>query len=145
MPADSARPRLRPVRLRPGTDLRACVAALADTLPGRSGFVVAGIGSLVTARLRMAGEPGAREIAGPLEIVSLAGSISRDGVHLHAAVSDAAGAVLGGHVCEGCEIRTTAELLVAALPDFELAREFDPDSGFAELVVRPATPAPDDE
>jgi uncharacterized protein len=124
---------LQPLRLNPGDDLRGALEA-----SGRTGFVVAGLGSLACAQLRFAGEPGATRIDGPLEILTLSGSLTPDGAHLHASVSDASGRVLGGHVCAGCEVRTTAELLVAPLPSGTLSRAFDPVTGYAELVVRRA-------
>ena len=120
---------LQPLRLNPGDDLRAVLA-------GRTGFVVAGIGSLAHAQLRLAGDPGPTRIDGPLEILTLSGSLTPDGAHLHASLSDAAGRVLGGHVCAGCEVRTTVELLLAPLPDGSLAREFDAATGYPELRVR---------
>jgi predicted DNA-binding protein with PD1-like motif len=52
-------------------------------------------------------------------------------------VADAAGRVYGGHVVYGNEVRTTAEILLAPLPDWSLTREPDPVTGFQELVVRP--------
>ena len=119
------------LRLNPGDDLRGALEA-----QGRTSFVVAGIGSLAHAQLRFAGEPVATRVDGPLEILTLSGSLTPDGAHLHASVSDASGRVLGGHVCAGCEVRTTAELLVAPLPPGTLAREFDAATGYAELVVR---------
>lgn len=119
-----------PLRLSPGDDLRAALEA-----SGLTGFVVAGIGSLVQAQLRFAGEPEPTTIAGPLEILTLSGSLTPDGAHLHASVSDASGRVLGGHVCAGCEVRTTAELLIAPLPTGSLSREFDASTGYTELVI----------
>lgn len=120
---------LQALRLNPGDDLRGALA-------GRTGFVVAGIGSLAHAQLRFAGEAEPTRIDGPLEILTLSGSLTPDGAHLHASVSDAAGRVLGGHVCAGCEVRTTAELLLAPLPGGSLARAFDAATGYAELLVR---------
>lgn len=122
---------LEALRLHPGNDLRGALEAA-----GRTGFVVAGIGSLAQARLRFAGEPGPTLVAGPLEILTLSGSLTPDGAHLHASVADASGRVFGGHVCAGCEVRTTAELLVAPLPAGSLARAFDGATGYAELQVR---------
>ena len=122
---------MTPLRLNPGDDLRSALEAL-----GRTGFVVAGIGSLAYAQLRFAGEPGPTRIEGPLEILTLSGSLTPDGAHLHASLSDATGRVLGGHVCAGCEVRTTAELLVAPLPTGSLTREFDAVTGYQELVIR---------
>lgn len=132
--------RLRPVRLLPGTDLRSSVEELASALPEGSGFLVSGIGSLLHAQLRLANEADEQSLNGPLEIISLSGSISRDGAHLHMSVADARGQVYGGHVCRGCEVRTTAELLVAELPGYKLTREHDSATGFKELVVHRAGP-----
>lgn len=86
----------------------------------------------------MAGETEERVVEGPLEIISVAGSISPDGAHLHLSVADVRGELRGGHVCFGCEVRTTAELLIAALHGYRLARRFDAGTGFKELVVQPA-------
>jgi len=126
---------LVPLRLRPGTDLRRALESAAAE-QGVAAFVVAGIGSLVGARLRLAGRPQESFVTGPLEILSLAGSLSADGPHLHMAVAGADGRVTGGHVGYGCEVRTTAEVLLAPLADWELGRELDPATGYAELVVR---------
>lgn len=127
---------LHPVRLTPGADLRRALEALSGAPGADAAFVVAGIGSLVNARLRYAGEPVETDLAGPLEILSLSGSLSASGAHLHASVSDASGRVLGGHLGHGSIVRTTAEILLAPLPGWSLAREPDPATGFMELVVR---------
>jgi len=133
---------LRPVRLSPGADLRQSVEAIAADLQGQGGFVVCGIGSLVNACLRMADETEARLVQGPLEILSFCGSIAPNGVHLHMSVANSAGEVMGGHVCPGCEVRTTAELLVAEVAGYKLSREFDAATGFRELLVRPGGHVP---
>jgi len=125
-----------PVRLPPGVDLRRALDDLAAEQASASAFVVAGIGSLVEARLRYAGEAAETRIEGPLEILSLSGSLGAGGSHLHMAVSDAAGRVYGGHVGGGNVVRTTAEVLLAPLPDWSLARAHDPATGFSELLVR---------
>jgi len=41
-------------------------------------------------------------------------------------------------VAPGCIVRTTAEILLALLPDLRFSRELDPASGWDELVVRPS-------
>lgn len=127
---------LLPVRLSPGADLRRTLQDDAGSLNTDSAFVVAGIGSLVEASIRYAGESKETVLAGPLEILSLSGSLSPSGAHLHMSVSDASGRVYGGHVGYGNTIRTTAEILLAILPDGCLAREYDAETGFNELVVR---------
>ena len=125
-----------PLRLHPGQDLRLAIeAALGDY---RAAFVLQGIGSLSVAQLRYAGVDTAAALRGDLEILTLAGSLAPDGAHLHMAVSDAQGQVLGGHVAYGCIVRTTAEILLAVLPDHAFSRELDVEgSGFNELVIRP--------
>ena len=128
---------LFPLRVPPGADLRqvleACLAGQGQT----GAFVVCGIGSLTGARLRCAGRAEETVIAGPLELISLAGSLSPDGAHLHMSVSDEHGQVFGGHVGRGNTVRTTAEVLLAFLPAWHLSREHDAGTGFQELVVRP--------
>ena len=127
---------LVPLRLSPGTDLRRALEALLASHGTDSAFVVAGIGSLVQANLRYADAADATLLAGPLEIVSLSGSLSAAGAHLHVSVSDTAGRVFGGHLCHGSTVRTTAEVLLALLPRGMLTREHDALTGFSELVVR---------
>jgi predicted DNA-binding protein with PD1-like motif len=128
---------LFPLRLQPGADLRAALDEHLKALGVTAAFVVAGIGSLTVARLRLAADASETKLEGPLELLSLSGTLSIDGSHLHMAVSDADGKVRGGHVCPGCEIRTTAEVLIAELPDWEFRREADEITGYRELAIRP--------
>lgn len=131
-----AQMQLLPIRLSPGADLRRALEGLVGRQNTDSFFVVAGIGSLVAATLRYAGEPAGTALAGPLEILSISGSLCSAGAHLHMSVSDADGRVHGGHVCYGNEVGTTAEVLLALLPEGSLTRERDARTGFNELVVR---------
>ena len=126
---------MTPIRLHPGQDLRAALEALLATRGEQAGFVVAGIGSLSVAMLRFAGAPAATALHGDLEILTLAGSLSVDGAHLHMSVSDAQGRVTGGHVGPGCIVRTTAEILVSFLPGRRFTRPHDAASGYPELDV----------
>lgn len=79
-------------------------------------------------------------LTGEMEILSLSGTVACDGAttssHLHMALSTSAGQVLGGHVAAGCIVRTTAEVLLALLPQWQFARESDAATGYDELVVR---------
>ena len=125
-----------PLRLPPGADLRGELEAELTRRQVRAAFVVAGIGSLTEARLRLAGRETPDRLIGDLEILTLSGSLSVDGAHLHMSVSDARGSVTGGHACAGCTIRTTAEVLLLLLPEHVLTREFDAATGYAELSIR---------
>ena len=125
-----------PLRLVPGADLRGAIEAALGS--HTAAFVVQGIGSLSVAQLRYAGIDQPTELRGDLEILTLAGSIAPDGAHLHMSVSDAQGRVFGGHVAMGCIVRTTAEILIAVLPEHAFSRALDVNgSGFDELVVSP--------
>ena len=43
---------------------------------------------------------------------------------------------IGGHLCEGCVINTTCELVVAEIPGTVIEKEFDGETGYDELVFR---------
>ena len=132
-----------PLRLAPGTDLRRCLDEFSFADGSRSGFVVAGIGSLIDPSLRLADARDAVTVAGPVELLSIAGSLSADGCHVHIAVADAAGRVWGGHLGHGSLVRTTVELLLAPLAGFALSRAIDPLTGYAELVISREPPPAD--
>lgn len=125
-----------PLRLSPGDDLRAALEDVLRQLGVQAAFVIQGIGSLSVAQLRFAGNDEPTELRDDLEILTLAGSLSTDGAHLHMSVADPRGRVSGGHVARGCTVRTTAEILLALLPDHRFSREHDPASGFLELAIR---------
>jgi predicted DNA-binding protein with PD1-like motif len=123
------------LRLPPACDLRREIELAVSALPEQSGFVLSGIGSLTQASLRFAAAESSTLLVEPLEILSLAGSVTPEGAHLHASVSTASGRVLGGHLSYGCLVRTTAEVLIAVLPEWRLSRQHDSASGYTELAI----------
>lgn len=129
--------RVVPLRLRPGDDLRQELEAWMGRQHEQAAWVISGIGSLSVAQLRLAGHPQSTTLGGDLEILSLAGTLSTDGAHLHIAIADNTGAVIGGHLAPGSLVRTTAELLVGLLPQWQFRRELDPATGYAELQIHP--------
>ncbi|WP_444812802.1 PPC domain-containing DNA-binding protein [Variovorax jilinensis] len=136
-PFDS--PHLGPLvlRLLPGDDLRGALEAAVAARGLAASFVLAGIGSLRPARIRLAGAEEVRVVDDDCELLTLSGSVGTDASHLHMSVADAQGRVLGGHVGYGSIVRTTAEVALLPLPDVSFSREHDPATGWAELVVRP--------
>jgi predicted DNA-binding protein with PD1-like motif len=128
------------LRLVPGDDLRLALEALFPKLAISHGIaaacIVSAVGSLSHAVLRYADKPGGSEIAGPLELLMLSGTLSPDGAHLHGSVADSQGQVKGGHVLPGCIVRTTAEVVIALLPGWQFRRELDAATGFKELAAR---------
>jgi uncharacterized protein len=129
------------IRLSPGADLRDEIVKAAAEHNLTAGCVLTTVGSLSRARIRWAGRPEYSEIVRDLEIVSLVGTIGPDGPHLHLAVSDATGMTLGGHMGEGCIVRTTAEIVIGALPGKTFRRVHDPQTGFRELKIDECPPA----
>lgn len=129
-----------PLRLLPGQDLRRALEAAVAGQGAQAAFVLSGIGSLAEVQVRLAGAPQARRQAGEFEILTLAGTVAANGSHLHAALSAADGEVFGGHVAYGCTVRTTAEVLLALLPQWSFSRQLEPATGYQELVVTPRQP-----
>lgn len=124
-----------PLRLEPGDDLRGRLEALARDQAWPAAYVLSGIGSLSAVSLRLAGAAEPRRWRAPVEVLSLAGSVGIDGAHLHATLADAEGRVIGGHVCHGCEVRTTAELMLVVLDSHRFERRPDPCTGHDELRI----------
>lgn len=128
-------------RLTPGVDLKAELARLTQAHALRAGCILSCVGSLSQARLRMPGAVGDAEIvatfAEPMEILSLSGTLSPDGLHLHISLSRRDGSCVGGHLAPGCIVNTTAELVIGELPDIEFHRPQDPATGYNELSVQP--------
>jgi predicted DNA-binding protein with PD1-like motif len=126
-----------PLRLQPSDDLRLVLEAWMGAQQEQAGCVISAVGSLSLAQLRLAGATEARAIHGELEILSLSGTLSPDGAHLHIAIAGSSGTVIGGHLCAGSLVRTTAELVVGLLPEWRFRRELDPVTGYAELRISP--------
>jgi uncharacterized protein len=134
------------LRLTAGDDLRGALEAAFPELARTHGIaaacIVSAVGSLSHAILRFADKAGGSDVAGPLELLMLSGTLSADGAHLHASVADDHGAVKGGHLMRGSIVRTTAEVVIALLPGWEFRRELDEATGDKELAARPSELAP---
>ena len=122
------------LRLSPGDDLRVGIEEAFAASGATAGFVAACIGSLSVAALRHAGRDEGTVTRGTYEVVSLSGTLSADGVHLHAALSDEDGGMTGGHVLVGCVVRTTVETVLGLTDAVRFSRPLDPATGYAELA-----------
>lgn len=104
-----------------------------------AGVLLSVVGALENANLRMAGatidHQDVRSFAGPFEIVSGTGTISKDGCHIHIAVSDKDGHVFGGHLKDGCTVGVTVEVVIGIFDDVVYARALDHNTGFEELTI----------
>jgi uncharacterized protein len=128
------------LRLRPGQDLRQELEKFAKEQKLQAGLIVTAVGSLTKAGIRLADQSGATQFEGKFEIVSLVGTLSPDGPHLHISLSDKTGRTIGGHLVEGCKVYTTVELVIGEIEGVRFTREQDAQSGYKELrVMRRAT------
>lgn len=101
-----------------------------------SGVILSSVGCLTKLAIRLADGETVIEREEPFEIVSVMGTLSKDGVHLHISVSDSEGNTIGGHLKNGCIINTTAEVVMLEIDNVKFSREFDESTGYDELVVR---------
>lgn len=123
-------------RLRPGQDLKKELIYYCQMHHLHAACVVSAAGSLNKAHLRLSGGKDVVEYKGPFEIVSLTGTVNDQGAHLHIAISDFEGRVLGGHLMDGSEIYTTAEIVLLESRELRFERVHDGGTGYKELVVR---------
>jgi len=122
-------------RLKPGQDLFDSISLFIRENQVLAGCILSGVGSLTHAALRFANQEDITHFEGHFEIVSITGTVSIHGSHLHISVSGEDGKTLGGHLDSGCKIYTTAEIVIAVFEDVVYKREFAEDSGYEELIV----------
>ncbi|TCZ75041.1 DNA-binding protein [Flaviaesturariibacter aridisoli] len=124
------------LRLRPGADLRRELQSYAERNGIEAGWIVTCAGSLTDYHIRFANQPEGSGGAGHFEIVSLTGTLSKNGSHLHIAIADSAGRTIGGHLLEGNRIYTTAEIVLQEDPSLVFTREKDGTTPWEELQIR---------
>jgi predicted DNA-binding protein with PD1-like motif len=122
-------------RLKPGKDLFNEIEAVVAEQNIEAGCVLSAVGSLTHATLRLANRDYYSEYDGHFEIVSMTGTVSVHGSHLHISISDGDGKTIGGHLVPGCKVYTTAEIVLGEFENVVYNREFAEDSGYEELVV----------
>ena len=103
-----------PLHLEAGSDVRRSLEQLALEHDA-GGFVLSVVGNLSQAAFACPGQSAPTVLAGELEIITLQGTISPDGVHLHLSFSDASCQVWGGHLEHGTLVLRGADLLVGLL------------------------------
>ena len=124
------------IRLKPGEDLKESIDKLVKEKGLKAGWVVTCAGSLTDYMIRFANQPAGSSGNGHFEIVSLTGTISINGSHLHISISDSAGKTIGGHLMPGCKIYTTAEIVLQTTDKYEFAREKDGTTKWEELQIK---------
>jgi predicted DNA-binding protein with PD1-like motif len=125
------------IRLKPNEDLKESLKTFVKQNNIQSGFILTAVGSLKQATLRFASQDNYQVFDERFEIVSLVGTLSTHGIHLHISLSDKNGETLGGHLVEGCIIYTTAEIVIGTSEDFIFLRTVDETTGYKELEIKP--------
>lgn len=123
-------------RLTPHADLKQEISHFTQRHQVLAGTVLSIVGSLEEVHLRYANQEAGTQIIGHHEILSLQGTFSLEGIHLHLAVANKHGNVLGGHLLDGNLIHTTAEIIVGVLPSLHFSRTLDTTYQYRELHVR---------
>jgi hypothetical protein len=122
-------------RLKPHQDLKIAIEDLVRANRIKAGVIVSAVGSLEQFHLRYANQPHGKIMKGFFEIVSMTGTLSENGCHIHMSVSDSSGQTSGGHVLNNNLIYTTVEIALVEFPDLEFDRAIDPTYGYKELIV----------
>ena len=128
------------VRLRRGDDLMLSIKELCQEKNIVAGVVLSAVGCISEGRVRDASGVTIRDIKEHCEIVSLDGTVSARRCHLHISLSKEDLSTIGGHLCPGCIINTTCELVIAELPGIRYGVEADPETGYDELIFQEDTP-----
>ena len=124
------------VRLRRGADLLESIEKLCAENAIKAGVLLSAVGCVSRGRVRDAGGVNIVDIAEPMEIVSLMGTVSHKRCHLHVSFSKEDLSVVGGHLVTGCIINTTCELIIGELENCVYDMEFDEETGYDELIFK---------
>ena len=109
-------------RLKPGNDLKKEIESFVKANSIEAGWISCGVGSLTDYNIRFANQPGGSKDSGHFEIVSLIGTVSVNGSHIHINISDSTGKTLGGHLLYSNLVYTTAEIVIQESDDFIFTR-----------------------
>ena len=124
------------LRLVPGQDLRVELQRYVDAHGIEAGWVASCAGSLTDFNLRFADQPNGTSGHGHFEIVSLSGTLSTHGSHVHLAIADEQGRTIGGHLLEHCIVYTTAEIVLVESHAHTFVRAKDGTTPWEELQIR---------
>jgi predicted DNA-binding protein with PD1-like motif len=122
-------------RLIPGSDLKESIDSFVRDKNIQAGWIATCVGSLTDYHIRFANQEIGDSGTGHFEIVSLVGTVSVNGSHLHVAVSDSTGKTIGGHLLPGCKVYTTAEIVIGEATEKVFTREKDGSTPWEELKV----------
>ena len=128
-----------PLKLTPGSDLRLSIEELARAQQ-LNGFVLGVVGNLSRAAFQCPGQAQPTVLEGDLEVITLNGTLSPEGVHLHLSLSDGACQVWGGHLEPGTLVQKGVDLLIGVLEQREGRPERRTAAPRIEIAVLPGCP-----
>ena len=128
-----------PLKLAPGSDLRLSLEELAQR-DGISGFVLGVVGNLTRASFQCPGQAEPTVLEGDLEVITLNGTFSPEGVHLHLSLSDGACQVWGGHLEPGTIVQKGVDLLIGVLEQRASRPARQTTAPRIEIAVLPGCP-----
>ncbi|MGZ3937850.1 MAG: PPC domain-containing DNA-binding protein [Flavisolibacter sp.] len=123
-------------RLKQGCDLKKEIESFVKEKHILAGWIGCGVGSLADYHIRFANQTEGAKGTGHFEIVSLTGTVSVNGCHIHISISDETGRTIGGHLLEGNVVYTTAEIVIQESEDLIFSREMDVATGWKELQIK---------
>ena len=126
-------------RLKPGADLKLSLDSVVQANQIQAGWIITCVGSLTDYHIRFANQPNGNKDTGHFEIVSLVGTLSTEGSHIHIAIADSTGKTIGGHLLDGCIVYTTAEIVIGASTDLKFTRKEDGSTPWKELQIEKRT------
>lgn len=129
--------RALPLHLDAGSDLHHSLRALAAR-EGIEGFVLSVVGNLSQAAFQCPGTTQPTMLQGDLEVITLQGTLSPQGVHLHLSLSDGQCQVWGGHLEPGTLVQKGVDVLVGVLDRSAGATSVSP--ALAPAVMTQETP-----
>ena len=124
------------IRLKPGDDLKKSIQAFVEDKQISAGWIASCAGSLTDYHIRFANKLSGIKGTGHFEIVSLGGTLSTNGSHIHISISDGTGKTIGGHLLDESIVYTTAEIIIQSAPDLLFSREKDGTTQWAELQIK---------
>ena len=123
------------IRLTKGQDLKKEIDNFVKENNIEAGIVKCVVGCVYEAHFRLAEGKKYFHKKEYFEIVSITGTVSKNGCHIHISLADNKGNVYGGHLKEGCLVDTTAEICIESFNNYKFDRQFDENTGYKELII----------
>lgn len=123
-------------RLTKGMDLKLELERITKNANIGAGILLSSVGCVDSFNIRLADGKTSLSKKQAMEILSLNGTLSPNGVHIHITLSGSDSIAIGGHLQEGTIINTTCELVIGLLEEYTFSRKYDSHTGYNELSFK---------